>query len=101
MDEIQTNLNLNNTNKLKDNIFQNEIKKEIKNDNIAKLNDCILNNNNIRDIIKEIELQIENVITKQNLESSKSRNVLEGKKVELLRNLKKEVAKKTVFLIIY
>ena len=40
--------------------------------------------------------EIEELLTKQNIESSKSKNIIEGKKLELLRNLKKEVSKKSV-----
>ena len=41
---------------------------------------------------KELEKSFANL----NIESSKSKNILEGKKTELLRNLKKEASKKTV-----
>ena len=40
--------------------------------------------------------EIEESLSKQNIESSKSKNIIEGKKLELLRNLKKEVSKKSV-----
>ena len=40
--------------------------------------------------------EIEETLSKHNLESSKSKNIIEGKKLELLRNLKKEVSKKSV-----
>ena len=40
--------------------------------------------------------EIEELLTKQNIDSSKSKNIIEGKKLELLRNLKKEVSKKSV-----
>ena len=35
--------------------------------------------------------EIEESLSKQNIESTKSKNIIEGKKLELLRNLKKEV----------
>ena len=40
--------------------------------------------------------EIEESLSKQNIESTKSKNIIEGKKLELLRNLKKEVSKKSV-----
>ena len=40
--------------------------------------------------------EIDESLSKQNIESSKSKNIIEGKKLELLRNLKKEVSKKSV-----
>ena len=85
----QQNLNIN----YSDLIQNSKDKTSDENDINNKINKFYLE---IIDFILAKATEIENVISKQNIESSKSRNILEGKKVELLRNLKKEVAKKTV-----
>ena len=40
--------------------------------------------------------EIEKVLSEQNFESSKAKNIIEGKKLDFLRNLRKEASKKTV-----
>ena len=65
------------------------------------------NDNNINNEIKKFYLElidfilikvseIEKSNSEQNIESLRAKNVLEGKKIEVLKNLKKEVSKKTV-----
>ena len=51
---------------------------------------------NIIDFILIKAEEIEKILSTQSLESPKIKNILEGKKVDLLRNLKKEASQKTI-----
>ena len=81
------------------NINYEDLSKDI-NDNSQEKNEL---NNKINKFYKDIidfiinkANEIEKSLSEQNIESSKKKNILEGKRIELLRNLKKEASQKTL-----
>ena len=82
------------------NIKINELSKE----NLENISSDEKKSNNLRkkfysEIIDFIIIktkEIEKVLSEQNFESSKAKNIIEGKKLDFLRNLRKEASKKTV-----
>ena len=82
------------------NINYDDLNKELQDNKSSKESEL---NNKIKRFYFEIinfiinkSKEINNFLINQNLDSVKNKNIIEGKKVELLKNLKKEVAKKTV-----